>query len=166
MDKNILNLSQYSVLQLDEDEHDYHIYTEVIKPPHQCPYCFASNPVGFGRREQLIKDLPMHGKRVGIYVNTRRMKCKSCTKTFSEVLPEVDDKRAMTKRLERWIGEQSIRRTFISIAEEIGIDESTVRNVFRDYINDLEKTVRFETPRWMGIDEIILLINHDVLFQI
>lgn len=43
---------------------------------------FASNHVGFGRREQLIKDLPMHGKRVGIYVNTRRMKCKSCTKIF------------------------------------------------------------------------------------
>lgn len=59
VDKNILNLFQYTVLLLDEDEHEYHIYTEVVKPPHQCPYCFASNLVGFGRREQLIKDLPV-----------------------------------------------------------------------------------------------------------
>ena len=35
--------------------------------------------------------------------------------------------------------------------------EGTIRNIFRDYINELEQTVRFETPKWMGIDEIHII---------
>jgi len=52
----------------------------------------------------------------------------------------------MTLRLVKWIGKQSIKRTFASLAEEVGIDEKSVRSIFRDYINELEKAVRFETP--------------------
>ena len=63
----------------------------------------------------------------------------------------------MTSRLVKWVGKQAIKRTFASIAEEVGIDEKSVRSVFRDYINELEKTVRFETPKWMDIDEIHLI---------
>lgn len=33
----------------------------------------------------------------------------------------------MTARLVKWIGPQSMGRTFASIAEEIGVDEKTVR---------------------------------------
>ncbi|PIE42635.1 MAG: ISL3 family transposase, partial [Gammaproteobacteria bacterium] len=99
----------------------------------------------------------MHGKRVGIYVDTRRYQCQSCNKTFYEPLPDADEKRKMTKRLLDWIGRQAITRTFTSIADEVGVVEGTVRSIFRDYINDLEKTVRFEIPRWMGIDEIHLI---------
>ena len=35
----------------------------------------------------MVKDLPMHGKRVGIYVNTRRYRCRECNKTFYEPCP-------------------------------------------------------------------------------
>ena len=31
---------------------------------------------------------------------------------------------------------------------------ASVCNIFRDYINELEQTIRVETPKWMGIDEI------------
>src|SRR5208337_1831061 len=69
----------------------------------------------------------------------------------------VDSKRLMTKRLVKWIGEESIKRPFAHIAEEVGVTENTVKNVFRDYINELERTVRFKTPQWMGIDEIHII---------
>ena len=39
-----------------------------------------------------VKDLPMHAKRVGIYVDTRRYRCHACRKTFYEVLPDVNAK--------------------------------------------------------------------------
>jgi transposase-like protein len=88
----------------------------------------------------------MHGKRVGIYVDTRRYKCRACGKTFYERLPDADGKRAMTNRLVQWLGVQSIKRPFAHLAEEIGIHEVTVKNVFDDYVADLERTVKFETP--------------------
>lgn len=157
MPANILNLSSYVISQITEDEHDYHISATTANPPQQCINCQADSIRGFGRREQMLKDLPMHGKRVGIYVDTRRYQCQSCNKTFYEPLPDADEKRKMTKRLLDWIGRQAITRTFTSIADEVGVVEGTVRSIFRDYINSLEKTVRFEIPQWMGIDEIHLI---------
>ncbi|MCL1826361.1 MAG: ISL3 family transposase [Betaproteobacteria bacterium] len=166
MPANILNLSAYDVLRFEENEHDYHIDVEAVEAPTSCPHCQSGSLVGFGRREQMIKDLPMHGRRVGLYINTRRFRCRICTKTFYEALPEVDEKRLMTKRLAKWIGKQAIKRTFASIAEEVGCTEFTVRAVFNDYVNELEKTIRFETPKWMGIDEIHLIKPRGVIANI
>jgi transposase len=63
----------------------------------------------------------------------------------------------MTTRLVEWIGKQSVKRPFAHIADEIGVAENTVKNVFNDYINELDRTVWFETPLWMGIDEIHII---------
>ena len=162
----ILQLPAYNVLKVESTEHDYHIVAEPVEPRRACPHCQSENTVGFGRREQLVKDLPIHGKRVGIYVDTRRFQCRACSRTFFEGLPDVDERRAMTTRLVKWIGHQSLKRTFTSIAEEVGITEGTVRLIFKDYVADLEKTVRFETPKWMGIDEIHLIKPRCVISNI
>jgi transposase len=114
----------------------------------------------------MIRDLPMHGKRVGLYIDTRRFRCKSCRKTFYERLPDVNAKRLMTSRLVAWIGQQAVKRTFSSIAEEVGIVEGTVRLIFKDYVAELERQVRFETPTWMGIDEIYLIKPRGVITNI
>ncbi|KGC96356.1 transposase family protein [Burkholderia pseudomallei] len=166
MPANILNLPAYTVLEVEHDDHSYHVNVEVAQPPTHCQHCNSDRLVGFGRREQLVRDLPMHGKRAGMYVGTRRMQCRTCSKTFSEALPAVDEKRAITRRLVDWIGRQSIKRTFASIAEEVGIVESTVRSVFREYVNELEQHIRFETPKWMGIDEIHLIRPRGVITNI
>jgi transposase len=166
MPTNILNLPSYTVTAFQENDHDYHIDGVTIVSTSSCPHCKSNNLVSFGRREQMIKDLPSHGKRVGIYIDTKRFRCRSCTKTFYESLPDVDEKRSMTIRLVAWIGKQAIKRTFTSIADEVGIVEGTVRSIFRDYINELERTVRFETPKWMGIDEIHLIKPRGVISNI
>lgn len=166
MPVNILNLPAYTVNAVDENEHDYHINAEVKAPPAECPMCHSANIVGFGRREQLVKDLPMHGRRVGIYVSTRRMQCRGCNKTFSESLPEVDEHRRMTRRLIEWIGKQAVKRTFASIADEVGCAEGTVRLIFKDYVASLSEKIRFETPKWIGIDEIHLIRPRGVIANI
>jgi transposase len=163
---DLLNLAGYRIQEVITNDHDYHINAEVVEPPKVCPHCNSDNLVGFGRREQMVRDLPMHAKRVGLYVDTRRYRCRACTKTFYESLPETDEKRLMTRRLTAWMGRQAIKRTFASIAEEVGCTESTVRVVFSDYVNALEKTVRFETPKWMGIDEIHLIKPRGVIANI
>lgn len=76
---------------------------------------------GHGRNEQVIRNLPSHGKRVAIYIDNRRWRCQDCGKTVMEVLPAVNSKREMTERLVRWIGQQSLKRTFANLAEETGL---------------------------------------------
>jgi transposase len=166
MSVNILNLPDYKVVRVEETDHDYHITAEVSVSPLSCDHCRSDRLNGHGRNEQVIRDLPMHGKRVGIYVNNRRWRCQSCGKTVMGLLPATNAKREMTERLTRWIGQQSLRRTYASIAEEVGVDEKTVRNIFRDYINELEAEFRFETPKWMGIDEIHLIKPRCVISNI
>ena len=157
MSTNILNLPAYNITDIQETEYDYHISAETTPTSKCCPHCNNDNLVGFGRNEQVVHDLPIHGKRVGIYVDTRRYQCRSCNRTFYERLPNVDDKRMMTSRLVKWMGEQAIKRPFAHVAEEIGVTVNTVKNVFNDYVNELHRTVVLETPQWMGIDEIHII---------
>ena len=166
MPTNILNLPDYKVVRVEESDHDYHVYAEVSNLPGVCSACRSDKLIGHGRNEQVIRDLPTHGKRLAIYVDTRRWRCQSCGKTFMEALPAVNAKREMTDRLVKWIGQQSLKRTFASIADDTGLDEKTIRNIFRDYINELEAEFRFETPKWMGIDEIHLIKPRGVIANI
>ena len=166
MPPNILNLSAYTVTSFQETDHDYHIDAVAVRGPIACPHCHNEKFYSYGRREQMVKDLPMHGKRVGIYIDTRRYRCRSCLKTFYETLPSINAKRSMTNRLVDWIGKQSIKRTFSSIAEEVGVAEGTVRLIFKDYVADLNDKFRYETPEWMGIDEIHLIRPRGVIANI
>ena len=40
----------------------------------------------------------------------------------------------MTRRLVDYIRERSLVRTFTEVADDVGVNEKTVRNVFREYV--------------------------------
>src|SRR5690625_1391851 len=102
----------------------------------------------------------MHAKRVGIYVKRQRYKCRECNETFFEKFPDMDINRSVTNRLIDWIQEASLEKTFTSVADDIGVDEKTVRNIFNDYVAELEAQTEFRTPKWLGLDEVHLLKNY------
>ena len=108
MNTDILNLPSYRVLQVEDTDEDYHIKIETVSPPECCIHCGSNALVGFGRREHWIRDLPIHGRRVGLSVDTWRFRCKSCGKTFYEPLPNVDSKRSLTVRLKTWLEKRSL----------------------------------------------------------
>lgn len=83
MPANILNLPDYKVVRVEETSHDYHITAETSNPPATCSHCGSDRLNGHGRNEQVIRDMPTHGKRVAIYVDTRRWRCQACGKTFN-----------------------------------------------------------------------------------
>lgn len=154
---NFLNIPSLTVLSVGESEHDYHVGVEAARPPAACTSCHSADIVGFGKRAQLYNDLPIHGKRVGITVQRRRYKCKACGVTFYEPLAAIHEHHHATNRLIHFVERESMRRTFAGVAEEVGIDEKTVRSIFTRYSEGLDRTVRFELPQWMGIDEIHII---------
>ncbi|MGB1265829.1 MAG: ISL3 family transposase [Nereida ignava] len=163
---DLLQLDNFKLNRVVEEDHDFHIYATLADETTNCQHCGKYGVVGFGRREQIIKDLPRLGKRSSIYVETRRWRCKNCGKTFYEDLPEVDVKRRMTDRLVQWIGEQAVRRTYASVAEEVGVTEGTIRLVFTEYVQAKYEKMNFATPRWLGIDEIYLIKPRCVLTNV
>ncbi len=165
---NLLDLPHFRILSNKETEFDRQIELETIETPSACPHCgCVSNLYRYGKREQLFMDLPFHGKRIGLLVHRQRYQCRECQQTFLERLDHtIDEKRNATKRLVRYIEKQSLKRTFVSIAEDVGLDEKTIRNIFRDYVNKMEKEVQFETPNWLGIDEIHIIKPRCVITNI
>ena len=166
MPENVLLLRSYRVLKVDQSDHDYHVRAEPASPQTACPHCRSERLIAWGTREQVFKDIPMHGKRVGIYIDTQRYRCQGCQRTFFQDLPDLAENRMMTDRLVKYIGERSLKRTFASLAEDTGVVEGTIRNIFRDYVKELQKTIRFEAPGWMGINEIHLIKPRCVISNI
>lgn len=71
MPASILNLPDYKVVRVQEDAHDYQITAEVSNQRGACVGCGSERLIGHGRNEQVIRDMPTHGKRVAVYVETR-----------------------------------------------------------------------------------------------
>lgn len=50
-----------------------------------------------------------------------------------------------------------MKKTFAMISREAGIDEKTIKNIFEDYVHRLGKEIKFETPEFLGIDELKII---------
>ena len=118
--------------------------------------CGSDNLISYGTQTQTFHDMPHRMKPTTIVVPRQRLRCKDCGKTQFQYLPHMDSNHMMTHDLKSYIREQSMKRTFTSIAEDVGIDERTVRRIFSAYADELEQTHKIYTPEWLGIDEVHL----------
>ncbi len=158
----MLNLPNLEVISVNDTESsfDYYITVQSTKEVDCCQKCGSvrnSAIVKIGKREYIYFDIPIHGRRVIVKAIRQRFKCRECDSVFAEALPDMDDKRNATKRLVKWIEERSMEKTFTSIAEDVGINEKTVRNIFKEYVTKLDRRRKRIIPRVMGIDEIHIL---------
>jgi transposase len=171
---DILQLSSLKTISVTPQEDSYLIVAEGRLVPTVCPDCRAGRLYGHGTNEQSYRDTPIHGKTVQITVNRRRYRCQACGKTLFDPIPDLDSKRLATSRLIAYVRKTCFRETFAVVARRVAMDEKTVRQIFADYIEELESKIRFVTPRFLGIDEIKIIgdyramitnIEHQTLFD-
>ncbi|MEN8179788.1 MAG: ISL3 family transposase [Pseudomonadota bacterium] len=157
MSTDFLRLSSLSTAGVKEDAHGYLIHATATTETRLCPSCHSASIRKYGAREQVYNDCPIHGKHVSILVQRQRYRCNDCKKLWHEEINDLSGQRRVTKRLKEYIEKHSLKRTFIDVAEETGIDEKTIRNIFHDYVSKLAEEIKFEAPKWMGIDEIHII---------
>lgn len=135
------------------------ITAKYILPPKACPGCGVLGPKlhEFGTRKKIFKDLPIRDAWVRIITDHQRYKCLECGRTFYPKLGEIDEDHRATVRLVKFVKKTSLSRTFASVGREVDMDEKTVRLLFQEHVEELEKNYHPETPEWLGIDEIHLL---------
>jgi transposase len=151
---NPLNLPAFAILDTQQDEHDLHFFLETVSQPSLCPCCGSINGdlVGYGRDMQLFMDTPMHGKRVGLHINRRRMKCRDCNSTFLEPLADMHDDHRATKRLIEYIEKRvMLKETFARIAADVGLSEWTIRSIF----DGSRKTTNLTRPSFSVLMKLI-----------
>jgi transposase len=157
---DILNLPGLEIVKTSEDDLTYYITAKTTVPPKCCQYCGiirANNLSKYGRRRFMYTDLPIHGRRTVVCIERQRYKCLACEQTFFEDLPMMDTKRMATKRLVEHVQRESLNETFVALAARIGLNEKTVRNIFKEHVEELEAAFRPTIPTCVGIDEVHLM---------
>ena len=150
-----LALPNLQVVSAQEANDLYVIKAETTSPLGYCPKCgVLGEMIAFGRLEQEFRDTPVHGKHVRIFLNRRRYRCKACKKTTLEPVSWAHEERRSTKRLVEAIERDALTSPNFHVAHRYGVDEKTIKNILDTLVARLEETTSFETPRWLGIDEV------------
>lgn len=154
---DILNLPNLNLISVEDTDESILITAEPTAQPKCCQKCGIvrqHNLSKYGKKRQCFMDIPVRGKRVAVYIDRQRYVCRDCGATFFEDLLDMDDSHFATKRLIEYIEQESLRRTFTTIADDVGVNEKTVRNIFNAFVSILNQNYRPVIPKWIGIDEI------------
>jgi transposase len=156
---NRLGLKDWNVTNVEESTTDMRVTAEYTPPPSACPRCGLADPPLYKHdvRTQEFMDTPLHGKRVHLIVRRQRYVCQGCEKTFQQILPDMEEDRTMTKRLVAYIKRLSLEKKFTEIADEVGVNEKTVRNLFKEHVEKLDSERVITAPEWLGVDELHIL---------
>ncbi len=159
---NIIGLKDWKVIAREDSSTDMRVTAQYAPSPTVCPRCGVENPAVYKHdvREQEFMDAPVHGMRVHLIVKRQRYRCIACEGTFQEFLPDMDETRTMTKRLLSYIQRLSLEKKFTEIAEEVGVNEKTVRNIFTEHVEQLDSERTISAPEWLGIDELFMLKHY------
>lgn len=149
-----LNLPGVIVERTEDTGTAFSVYANCEGRPAGCTTCGSPMLYAHGTLKQDIMDLPLHGKVLCIHLTRKRWKCRDCNTTFLHPLNWIDDDHRATIRFINKIASLSLERSFSDLAREYGVHEKTVRNIFYRHYRDVIDTTRFQSPKYMGIDEI------------
>lgn len=147
----------YRVTSACEDAAEITLEVQCVDLLTICPACRSMDMRSWGTRNLTYTDLPYREKKVRMQIAAKRQRCHTCKRTFLQPLPGMAQQHSMTERLRRYIGEEGRKRTFTAIARDVGVVEATVRNVFADFIEQMEHQVHIRTPQWMALIDILAL---------
>ena len=121
-----------------------------------CPEC-GGRLYKHGQRINHFADTPLQMQPVKIEVVRTRYRCSECKSIITPQLSFLDEKRRATNRLIQQVRKRCLDRTFTQLAEDTGVVVNTIKNITLDFVEELERDVKFETPTIMGIDELKLM---------
>lgn len=155
---NALYLPEWTVEDVDRsNQKKYVVKASYDVPPGHCPKCGSTRkPYGHGTLVVPYVDAPVHGRKTTVDVTVQRYRCRDCRGTFMQPLPDTHPTRTMMLRCVEHIGEQSMFRTYAELSREIGLDESTVREVANEEIDRILANHRVTAPVALGIDELTI----------
>ena len=118
-----------------------------------CPIC-GGKMHSHGSRYPLITDTTFVGLPTKLKLEVPRRRCYECGHMWSPDLIGVEEKHKITSRAYAKMASLALKRSFIDIAKEYGVSKNTVKNVFVEYTKEKNAKLRFQTPAFLGLDEI------------
>ncbi len=136
------------------DEHSIRYELEPVKDDNICPECKSGEcVVRHGIRKRRVRDLSEHGLLVGLVIHSQRYHCRSCNVTWESEYESVPRNAKTTARMATYIQEQSLKRPFLDIAQELDMSTQTVRRIFNEYAERKDAERVLLAPKVLGLDE-------------
>lgn len=126
--------------------------------PLTCPHCSGKEIVGNGvKKGQIFVDVPHDGKPTFVAIERHRYRCNTCRKTFQEEFEGIVPGHNYTHRLVAYIEQESLKKSFLAVAKEVGLSEGTIRLIFNEFLARLEANFKPKTPQTLCLDVITLI---------
>ncbi len=144
----------WRVISSEQDQDTYTLEAEYETPLEACTKCGVIGRLyRHGTKPVTYRDAPIRGCHVQILARVQRYRCRDCGGTSLQSLGGIRHDRRITERCIAYIEGQAIRDSWTRIAEHVGCDEKTVRNVAQAFIDRFNAEYRPRVPEWLGIDE-------------
>jgi len=140
---DILDLEGWTLLQRTQEDGWDVLEGEYRPQPEACPKCGTIGHLyRHGTKPTTYLDIPIRGAPARLKAKVQRYQCRSCKETFLQPLGGIRDDRRMTLRCANYIQARCLMDTFVRIAEDVGCDDKTVRNLAWEYIASLDARYR------------------------
>ena len=146
----ILDLKDAIINKVENSDDSIHFFFSLKKRPHVCPVCNAVTEQVHDYRINIIKDIPVMGKRSFLHYRKRRYRCTCCGKRFYESFPQQPRYCRTTTRLAFYVINQ-IRYTMNikACALSSGVSPSYIFRRMRD----IRYPKPINLPKVLSIDE-------------
>jgi transposase len=151
---DILDLPGWEVIAKTTEDGTDVLAARYLPQPEACLKCGTIGELyRHGTKVVEYLDSPMRGSPARLRATVQRFRCRSCSETFLQPLGGIQPERRMTERCANFIQARCLRDTFTRLAEDVGCDDKTVRNLASEYIERLQGAYKPVLPQYLGIDE-------------
>lgn len=109
----------------------------------------------YDHRRCRVKDAPLRGHKVTLYIVKKRYYCTTCKRPFTELIAGVFSRSRLTDRLRKhilWDGKRT--RTLKDVASSVGLSLTTVQRHFYPALRlEQGRHLNYAFPKIIGIDE-------------
>lgn len=154
---DLLQIPGLVVTGVKRSQVSYLITAEPAAALVRCPKCGSDNSLKRANKStRTFRDTTIHDKKCRIEVRRRGWRCaaQGCLWRGLDDVPGMEPSHSMTRRLATQIKREALRHPFRRVAADVGCNEALVRRLFHGQVQLLDRNVQFETPEWMGIDEV------------
>lgn len=144
--------SDYRLIKQEETPGHIRYTVKCVRPLQLCPHCGGvPKPWGSKATGRVFADFPRGTTTVDILVIARRGRCTQCKATYLQELPALHTTHGMTYRYFLWVGEQCFHRSYADMGRMLGIRDTSVRQLFLHYLEDLESRVRIRPTQALAL---------------
>ena len=131
-----------------------HLEVEKSSQVEVCPKCATPSKAVYDRRVAVVRDEPIRGKLVRLYIRKRRFGCRPCRRPFTEPVPGIRKGSRSTERYKR-----SVLQACENFSDLLAVRRAyqcSAGFLYRTLYQQLELKLRerqYPWPKVVGIDE-------------